>query len=156
MNTTENRAMKTILAIASGGGHWVQLLRLRPAFENCNVIYASVRDCYSDDVPEHKFVTIPDATRWGKIQLLFMAVRVSLLVLRLRPEVIVSTGAAPGYVALRVGKLIRSKTIWLDSIANAEALSLSGEMVGKYADLWLTQWKHLECDEGPSYGGSVI
>ncbi len=31
-----------VLAVASGGGHWVQLLRLRPAWEGCDVAYATV------------------------------------------------------------------------------------------------------------------
>ncbi len=34
--------MKRVLAIASGGGHWVQLLRLQPAFAGLDVAYCSV------------------------------------------------------------------------------------------------------------------
>ena len=34
---------KRILALSSGGGHWVQLLRLRPAFDDgCEVTFATV------------------------------------------------------------------------------------------------------------------
>ena len=38
MNKNKNKAkkQKKILAVASAGGHWVQLLRLRPAFEKLN------------------------------------------------------------------------------------------------------------------------
>ena len=96
---------KRILAIASGGGHWVQLLRLRPAFEGCEVTFASVRPAYADDIPGERFVTIPDATRWDRIRLLRMMFRVAWLVGRPRPDVIISTGAAPGDVAIRLGKL---------------------------------------------------
>lgn len=147
---------RRLLAISSGGGHWVQLLRLRPAFENLDVIYASVRQSYGEDVPGCKFVCIPDATRWGKIRLMLMAIRVAMLVLATRPHVVISTGAAPGYVALRIAKLIGAKTIWLDSIANAEKLSLSGSRAGNCADLWLTQWPELASESGPEYAGSVI
>lgn len=156
MASVKSGARRKLLAIASGGGHWVQLLRLRPAFEQCDVVYASVRQAYSDDVPGSSFVQIPDATRWGKLRLIWMAIRVGLLIARLRPDVIVTTGAAPGYVALRVGKMFRAKTVWLDSIANAETLSLSGKKVRRYADLWLTQWRHLETERGPFFSGSVI
>ncbi len=65
------------------------------------------------------------------------------LVVRVRPRVIVSTGAAPGFFALRIGSLIGAKTLWVDSFANAEELSLSGRKASKFADLALTQWKHL-------------
>jgi len=62
----------------------------------------------------------------------------------------------PVVFALLFGKMLGAKTIWVDSIANAEALSVSGEKVGKYADLWLTQWPHLEKQAGPSFKGSVL
>jgi hypothetical protein len=69
---------------------------------------------------------------------------------------VVSTGAAPGYVALRIAHVLRAQTIWLDSIANIAELSLSGAKVGRYADLWLTQWPHLAGPQGPYYAGSVL
>ena len=32
----ETRAKKPrVMAISSGGGHWIELLRLRPAFDDC-------------------------------------------------------------------------------------------------------------------------
>jgi hypothetical protein len=46
--------------------------------------------------------------------------------------------------------------MWLDSIANAEELSLSGRKVGKHADRWLTQWPHLVEEDGPEFHGSVL
>jgi len=69
---------------------------------------------------------------------------------------VISTGAAPGYIALRFARLAKAKTVWLDSIANVDQLSLSGLKIGRYADLWLTQWPHLVRPEGPHYGGSVL
>jgi len=68
----------------------------------------------------------------------------------------VSTGAAPGYIAVRLGKLLGARTAWIDSVANVEEVSLSGRMVGRHADLWLTQWRHLAKDDGPQYRGEVL
>jgi hypothetical protein len=69
---------------------------------------------------------------------------------------VISTGALPGYFSLRLAKLFGVKTIWIDSIANVEELSLSGQMIGKHADLWLTQWPHLAKPGGPLYRGTVL
>jgi hypothetical protein len=74
----------------------------------------------------------------------------------MRPDVIVTTGAAPGYFAVRFGRLLGTRTVWVDSIANAEELSMSGRMAGKHASLWLTQWPHLAQGGGPEYRGSVL
>ena len=146
-----------VLAISSGGGHWVQLLRLRPAFEGCDITFATVREGYRDDLQgDSGFLVIPDANRWSKLRLLRSAIVITLVLLRLRPDVVITTGAAPGYFALRIGKWLGARVVWLDSIANAGELSMSGQKAGRFADLWLTQWPHLASDGGPEYFGSVL
>ncbi len=141
--TIQTDRKKRVLAIASGGGHWVQLLRLRPALADCDVTFVTVNPAYAADVPGEDFRVINDATRWNKFGLLQMAAKIGWIIARTRPDVVITTGAAPGYFAVRAGKVLGARTVWLDSIANVERLSLSGERVGKHADLWLTQWPHL-------------
>lgn len=145
-----------VLAIASGGGHWVQLLRLRPAWEGARVTYVSVRPAYASDVPGQRFIPINDATRWDKVGLIKMALKLLWIMVRVRPNVVVSTGAAPGYFAIRLGKLLGARTIWLDSIANVEEMSMTGMLVKDHATLWLTQWQHLASEAGPACHGSVL
>jgi UDP-N-acetylglucosamine:LPS N-acetylglucosamine transferase len=151
-----HRARPKVLAVASGGGHWVQLMRIRHAFEGCDVSYVTVHGSYRAQVPNHNFYVVDDANRWSKIALMKTAARLGSVVWRERPDIVVSTGAAPGYLALRLGRLLGARTVWLDSIANVEQLSMSGAWVGQSADLWLTQWPHLARPEGPHYAGSVL
>ena len=147
---------RRVLAVASGGGHWVQLLRLRPAFEGCAVTYATVQPSYAAQVPGERFHSFTDATRWSRWDLVKMVLEVCWIVIRTRPDVIVSTGAAPGVVALRLGKLLGARTVWLDSIANVETMSMSGRKVRKFADLWLTQWPEVARKEGCVFKGAVL
>ncbi|SFU66463.1 UDP-N-acetylglucosamine--LPS N-acetylglucosamine transferase [Pseudoduganella namucuonensis] len=147
---------KKILAVASGGGHWVQMLRLRPAFEGQRMVYVTVQPSYASQVPGERFYAVTDATRWSRWDLVKMICQVGWIVLKERPDVVVTTGAAPGVVALRVGKLLGAKTVWLDSIANVEHMSMSGQRVRRFADLWLTQWQHLAKEDGPGYKGGVL
>lgn len=146
-----------IMAVSSGGGHWVELLRVRPAFEGCDVAYVTVNREYRRDVPNARFHLVNDATRWSKLAALWQAFRILVILMRERPDVIITTGAAPGYFALRMGKWFGARTIWLDSIANVEELSMSGQMSSRFADLWLTQWPHLAGKEGrPEFAGAVL
>ena len=145
-----------VLAIASSGGHWVQLMRLRPAWRGASVAYATVEDENRLDVPEADFYTVPDGNITTKLALVRMAWRVWQIVRRVRPDVVITTGAAPGYFALRFAKRRGARTVWVDSIANAAKLSLSGEKVEPYADVWLTQWPELERPNGPYFVGNVL
>lgn len=151
-----NQSRPKVLAISSGGGHWVQLLRLRPAFDGTNLVFATVHPGYAADVEGSEFRLIHDANRDQKLALVRSAWSILFLLLIERPDVVISTGAAPGYFAIRFAKLLRMKTIWVDSVANAEELSMSGRKAGGCADLWLTQWSHLAADMGPKYFGSVL
>jgi UDP-N-acetylglucosamine:LPS N-acetylglucosamine transferase len=145
-----------VLAVASSGGHWVQLRRVVPAFAGCEVIYVTVLESYRSQVPESRFYRVNDATRWNKLGLIGLALRLAWIIGKERPSVVVSTGAAPGYFAVLLGRWFGAKTIWIDSMANIEDLSMSGARAGRFADLWLTQWPHLAKAEGPYYGGSVL
>ena len=152
-----NAKPRRVLAVASGGGHWVQLRRMRPAWEDCRVHYVSTLRQYAADLePGARFHAVRDANQWNKLALALMAAQVLWLVLRVRPDVVVSTGAAPGYFAVRFGRMIGARTIWVDSIANAEELSLAGRMASRHAHVWLTQWPTLAGPHGPQYRGSVL
>ena len=147
---------KRILAISSPGGHWIQLRRLAPAFEGHHVVWASGDPTLRVGVGEGAYVTFTDANRCQKLRLIRCAVRILWILVVARADVVISTGAAPGAFALRFAKMLRKRTIWVDSIANADELSMSGRLVAGYADLWLTQWEHLARPEGPLYKGSVL
>ena len=162
MGSIMTEKVKKVLAIASAGGHWVQLRRLRPAWDECEVVYVATNEGYRAEVMGDRarhprsFHAVPDANRHNKIKLIRQFFSVAKLVLKTRPDVIVSTGASSGFFALVLGRLIGAKTIWVDSIANAGELSASGRMVGRHASLWLTQWSHIAEKGGPRCEGSVI
>lgn len=154
--TKHSTLPRRVLAIASGGGHWIQLLRLRPAFSGLNVSYATVDSTSRGDIEPAPFFRIPDANRTQKFRLMLLLMRLAWILLRVRPQAIVTTGAAPGYLAIRIGKIIGARTLFLDSMANAEKLSLSANLAERHADLLLTQWPHLAKQDGAQFRGSVV
>jgi UDP-N-acetylglucosamine:LPS N-acetylglucosamine transferase len=130
-----------ILAVASSGGHWIQLRRLAPAFERYDVAWLTTDPGHRAEVAPARFYTVADGNRRSKIALLRAAAKIAWVLLRERPDVVVSTGAAPGYLAIRGAQLLGARTVWI--VANVDELSLSGRMASARADLCLTQWPHL-------------
>jgi len=147
--------MSTVLVVASAGGHWIQLRRLDPLFNTFDVIYVSTNSSLRNSVSK-PFYCVTDCNQWERIRAIRCFFEMFFILLRTRPDVIISTGAAPGFFAILIGKMFGAKTIWIDSIANAEMLSGSGMLAGRWADLWLTQWEHLARPDGPQYWGSVL
>ncbi|PIE22359.1 MAG: UDP-N-acetylglucosamine--LPS N-acetylglucosamine transferase [Planctomycetota bacterium] len=152
-----------VLAISSGGGHWVELRRLSRAFEGCHVTWCTTHPDYREDLSAEagdnspRFFWVPEANRMRKLRMIGQFFSVFWVLLRVRPGVIVSTGSSPGFFAVCIGKLLfRAKTVWVQSIADTEGMSRSGKLAGRFADLWLTQWEHLAQPEGPHYHGAIV
>lgn len=147
--------MKRVLAVASAGGHLVQLMRLTPLFDRADTTFLTTYNCGSLSSGS-KVYYVRDASMWNKFGLFLMALQVFWVCLRVRPDVVITTGAAPGFFAILFGKFFNAKTVWIDSVANSEELSLAGKKIGGYVDHWYTQWPHLAKEEGPHYIGNVL
>jgi UDP-N-acetylglucosamine:LPS N-acetylglucosamine transferase len=152
-----SKKRRKVMAIASGGGHWVQMRRIMPAFEGLEVFYVSIDPSSAGDVPGATYYTMRDVSRRDRLGFLLLAGQLLRILVRERPNVVITTGSAPCLIALGLAKtFLRARTVWIDSIANAEQLSSSGQQARRVADVWLTQWPHLVRPGGPDHWGSVL
>jgi len=150
-----NKQMK-ILAIASLGGHWKQLLRIiPPTMSNIQTTYVSTHKKCATMVNGHTYYTISDFSRWNFYMLIPVFYQAIQIIRKETPDVIISTGAAPGLIFLFMAKLFGKKTIWIDSVANVFQLSLSGRIASKFASQTYTQWKELS-NTKISYAGNIL
>lgn len=145
-----------ILAISSSGGHWQQMMLLREAFEGCRVTFATTLPGLPEQFDALPAVIIPDCNRNNKAGTLRCAWAIGRVIRRERPDVVISTGALPGVIALGLGRISGARTVWIDSVANAEQMSMSGRLARRVADLWLSQWPHVATAAGAGYAGSVL
>ena len=53
--------VRRVLAVASGGGHWIQLSRLLPAFDECDVAFLTTLKSYRAQVDGARFYVVQDA-----------------------------------------------------------------------------------------------
>lgn len=154
--TTSKRTPVRLLAIASGGGHWEQLMAMRSAFEDTQATYMTTIRGLPEKFGVENSRIIPDCNRNEPINLVRCAFTLSMHIFRERPQVVVSTGALPGLIALIVAKAIGSRTIWVDSLANVEEMSMSGRLAKRFSDSWLTQWPEVARATGARYVGRVL
>ena len=147
---------KKIFAAASLGGHWKQLLRItKPLEERFEVVYVSTHPQCATMIGESRFYLTSDFSRNDAWRMFPVFFRLFRILWRERPDAVLTTGAAPGLLCLLVGWLLRRKTIWVDSIANAEHLSASGRIARHFASRTYTQWPDL-VQPDVLYAGSVF
>lgn len=146
----------SVLAVSSSGGHWEQLMRLTPAFSAAYVTYVCTDPEQGAFCNLRKFKTISDCNQNQPFRLLRCFFQAFFIIAKTRPDMVISTGAAPGIMCLLWGKVFGARTIWIDSIANSEQLSFSGKIALRFCSLVLTQWECLANGERPKYIGSVL
>ena len=130
--------------------------RLAPAFSGAELHYATTDNSVLDQVSEARLHLFPDANKDTPLRLLVCAVRLAWIVFRLRPDVVISTGAAGGFLAIRLACLIGARTMFIDSIANTRELSISARLAMGVADRVLSQWPGVAEQTGAEYRGAVI
>lgn len=158
MSKTDSTKKKKVFAVASFGGHWIQLLRIvRPLEEFYDITYICTNSKCASMVPERPFFKITDFSRWNAWKMVFAVFSIIRMFIKQRPDVLISTGAAPGLLVLLIGKyLFFRKTIWIDSFANASQLSFCGKLAKKLSISHVyTQWEHLS-DSQVKYSGNIL
>lgn len=146
--------MKKVLAVASYGGHWKQLCRLSEFLSEYETTYLTTNEYEKD--PSKNILYINDANKSNKVGLIKLFVRTFFIYLKIKPDIVITTGAAPGLMMVLVSFIFRKKSIWIDSIANGNELSLSGKLAKKFATHTLSQWKEVADKESVTYKGALI
>lgn len=147
---------RRLLAVSSSGGHWSQLMLLREAFGGHEVAYACTIVGAGRPHGIADMALLPDCNRHSLASLPALALAALRLVSRIRPDVVVSTGALPGLACIVLGRLMGARTVWVESMANSEQLSRCGAWASWIAHDCLVQWPALEWPGRTRYAGSVL
>jgi UDP-N-acetylglucosamine:LPS N-acetylglucosamine transferase len=144
---------------ASAGGHLIQLLKISESWKNLEPFCITTSEVVRDKLKQYanRIYVVGECNREHPVLTAKVLYRCMKIVIRERPDVIISTGAAAGCITCILGKLLGAKIVWVDSITNVDRISLSGRMVRYIADLFLVQWPELaEKHRNVEYVGSVI
>jgi len=143
---------------ASSGGHLTELLTLSDCWKQHEVVYITTVPATQHELRQSGAVyVVGECNRQHPIRVLRVFLRCLKAVLKERPDVVISTGAAAGCMVCFLARALGAKIIWLDSITNVERISLSGRMVRHIAGLFLVQWPELAAKyRHVEYVGTVI
>jgi beta-1,4-N-acetylglucosaminyltransferase len=148
------------LLVCTAGGHLLQLWTLREAWAGCRSAWVVASHGGSDVesllADERVHLAHSPANRSVKnlVRNLLLANR---LLRRLRPKVVLTTGAAVAVPFAWVARLRRVPVVYVESLARAERPSLSCRLVAPVADRVYVQWPELQATLPRSrYAGTVF
>lgn len=132
------------------------MMLLRPTLEQYDVRFATTDAALGRQRNISQVEVLPDCNKDQPFRSMLCALAALRIVLRHRPDTVLSTGAAPGLMCIIAGRLTGAKTMWIDSVANGEELSMCGKLSRRLAHVCLTQWEHLAAQPRVDYRGAVL
>lgn len=144
---------KHVLLLLGEGGHSKEMLRLADLLgAGYRYSYILVRD---DEVSAGK-ITLPGQiyrvirprdkahNKLGDaLKTLLCAVQALLILLRVRPAAIITTGPGAAIPVCAVAKALRCRVIFIETGSRIHALSTTGRIVYRFADVFFVQWAEL-------------
>lgn len=131
-------------------------MTLISAFDPTHTVFASTCDVPDAHLDIQKYYRLHDVNRNTPVLCLRLVAKVFWIFIKERPSVVVSTGALPGLLCILIGRLFFAKTLWIDSIANVERLSMCGRLARHISTVTLSQWPDLSDPKAVLYQGAVL
>ncbi len=140
--------MKKVIFVASSGGHLTEILRLKELFKDYNYLLVTektdVTEKMVNDYNMDFLVYGPSTNKIDYIIRILKNIFLSIkIIMKFKPQTIISTGAQVGGIMCLFGKIFGCKIIYIESLARVKELSSTGNRVYKFADKFYVQWESL-------------
>jgi UDP-N-acetylglucosamine:LPS N-acetylglucosamine transferase len=132
--------MKVCIA-CSAGGHLTEALRIANSIKYSKFLM-TFRSPHLRKTIKFKYHTITDPRR-NPLRLAITFFQTLYILLKERPDVIISTGAGVTLSACYLGKLFGCKLIYVECAAQVTEPSWTGRLVYPITDLFIVQWRTL-------------
>ena len=77
--------------------------------------------------------------------------------IKYRPKYIITTGTHTAGPMCCIGKILGSKIIYIETLANIKTKTVTGRLIYKFADLFIVQWESmLELYPNAVYAGWIF
>lgn len=143
--------MKKVLFISSTGGHLSELMKLEPLFKNYDYNIITEKDKTTSFLSSKfsgKVYYLPYCTRSKIFSYIFifsyLILKSYVLFIKIRPDVIVSTGTHTAVPMCYIAKMFRKKVVYIETYANITRKTLTGKFVYPISDLFIVQWKNMK------------
>ena len=138
---------RKICFAASSGGHYEQLMMLKPLMEKYDSFILTEKTQYEAKVAGEKTYYLKQVNRKEKTFLLRMLQNVFLtfgIFLKEKPNVVICTGVLAMIPMCLLVKLFGGKLIYLESFAKVTSPTETGKLLYRFADQFYVQWEKMK------------
>ena len=144
--------------VCSHGGHLTEMTMMLPAFEGHESFFVTYRCARTEALAERECVYLIRNIGTNPLLMALAFVQAVRILVKERPDVVVSTGSEIAIPFSWVGKLLGARVAYIESWCRVHSRSGTGPLVYPVADLFLVQWPDVLRLYGPKalYEGGVV
>lgn len=140
-SSRRDRRTPRVLLVCSPGGHLQQMLALKPAWDSFDTSWVTLAGSDVEHILRDEHVVLAHGpTNRSVRKLVRNVVLAARVLLRERPDAILSTGAAIAVPFFLLGRIVGARLVYVESLTRTEGLSLSGRLVAPLAHEQFVQW----------------
>ena len=145
-----------IALVCSHGGHLTQMFYLMEAFNGTETFFITYDSVRTRVLKYRKYLLKNIGT--NPIRMFISFFKMLGIFLKEKPKIVISIGSEIAIPAFYIAKLLRIKTIFIESWCRVKNLSVTGKIVYPVSDLFLVQWSQLLQKYGKKakYVGAVV
>lgn len=131
---------------ASSGGHYEQLLMLRPLMERYSSFVITEETRYQSQIPGITTYYLKQVNRreWSFLpRMLVNGVRSVKIYRKEKPDVVICTGVLAMIPICLLSKIAGRKLIYIESFAKVTSPTLTGKLLYRFADQFYVQWPQM-------------
>lgn len=134
-----------IVFAASSGGHYEQLMMLKPLMERHDSCVVTEKTSYNakSDIRTYYMVQVNRKEILFIPKMIINSFRAVRIIFKEKPDAIICTGVLAMIPLCLIGKMKGCKLIYLESFAKVTSATLSGKLLYKYADRFYVQWESM-------------
>ena len=139
--------MKKICFTASSGGHFEQLMMLKPLMDKYDSFIVTEKTGYSVIKDDRKVYYLNQVNRQEKtfiFKMITNTFKSFKIFFKEKPDVVISTGALATIPMCIFAKVLKKKIIFIESFAKVTSPTLTGKLVYKFADQFYVQWEQMK------------
>ena len=143
-NDTSKKNIKVCM-VSSSGGHLTHLYMLKPFWQDKERFFVTFdkQDARSLLKDEIMYSAYYPSNRSIKALIANTCLAIKVL-LKERPNIIISTGAAPAVPFFWIGKVLGMKTIYIEVFDRIDKATISGKLCYPVADIFIVQWEEMK------------
>jgi beta-1,4-N-acetylglucosaminyltransferase len=146
-----------LLLVCSSGGHLMQMLELRPAWDAFARVWVTFDKSDARSLLREERVVYAHGPTNRNLRNFVRNIRLARRVLRVsRPSAIVTTGAGVAVPFAWLASLRRIPVVYIESFTRIDELSMSGRMIRPIAERLYVQWPEAPAKTRGRYAGTVF